>query len=131
MISWDGAQSPNRYSAEGRVWPGKIILSRASFIMIFLSSSNDKEVDVKRDGQGKGAGRVCGAGPTVSEDAGLWHAYAKALEKGAEVLVSAAALCAVREFMKCAAGRLETRTGREPSAPGFVDVANLSVLRCK
>jgi hypothetical protein len=53
--------------------------------MIFLSSSNDKEVDVKRDGQGKGAGRVCGAGPRVSEDAGLWHAYAKALEKGAEV----------------------------------------------
>jgi hypothetical protein len=37
----------------------EIILSRASFILIFLSSSNDKEVDVKRDGQGKcAAGRL-------------------------------------------------------------------------
>jgi hypothetical protein len=87
--------------------------------MIFLSSSNDKEVDVKRDGQGKDAGRVCGAGPTMSEDAGLWHAYAKALEKGRGGASYQRPHYArwVREFMKCAAGRRETRTA--PEVSGF------------
>ena len=97
----------------------KIILSRASFILIFLSSSNDKKFDVKRDGQGKGGGRVCGASPTVSEDAGLWHVYARALEEGAGALRISGHIMrgGWREFMKCAAGRLETRTA--PEVSGF------------
>jgi hypothetical protein len=32
-------------------------------MMIFLSSSNDKEVDVKRDGQGKCGGEFGGRAP--------------------------------------------------------------------
>jgi hypothetical protein len=66
MISWDGSQSPDRYSAGGRVWPGKIILFEASFILIFLCSSNDKEVDVKCDGQGNALGDFAGRTGTVA-----------------------------------------------------------------
>ena len=63
--------------------------------MIFLSSSNDKEVDVKRDGLGKCAGRVCGVGPTVSEDVGSGTPTPRRRRTARRCLVSAAALCAV------------------------------------
>ena len=47
--------------------------------MIFLSSSNDKEVDVKCDGQGNALGDFAGRTGTVSEDAGPWARLRQAL----------------------------------------------------